>query len=149
MEKFKQSIKRRITLLSIMVLVFMALGIQGYLMSGNTESASMSDGIVSGFQLGLIFGIGIRALIEIITLSRAMKDEKKIKILYNKENDERMKTIRSKAGMPMVMITSVMMLTAAIVAGYFNIVVFYTLVIAAMVQLTIGASIKLYLMKTM
>ena len=109
----------------------------------------MSDGIVSGFQFGLIFRIGIRAMIEIIMLSKAMKDDKKIKLLYNKENDERMKFIRSKAGMPMVMITSVMMLTAAIVAGYFNIIVFYTLVIAAMVQLTIGASIKLYLMKTM
>ncbi|MBE0450944.1 MAG: hypothetical protein IBX70_08875 [Clostridia bacterium] len=149
MEKFKQSIKRRIALLSIMVLVFMALGIQGYLMSGSTESASMSDGIVSGFQFGLIFGIGIRALIEIVTLSRALKDEKKIKILYNKENDERMKTIRSKAGMPMVLITSIMMVIAAIIAGYFNVVIFYTLVIAAMLQLTIGVFVKLYMMKTM
>ncbi|MDW7660777.1 MAG: hypothetical protein SCL54_05030 [Bacillota bacterium] len=149
MEKFKQSIKRRIMLLSILVIICLALGIQNFVMTGTTENGSMSDGIVSGFQFGLIFGIGIRAMIEIIMLTKAMKDDKKIKLLYNKENDERMKVIRSKAGMPMVMITSVMMLTAAIVAGYFNIVVFYTLVIAAMVQLTIGATIKLYLMKTM
>ncbi len=149
MEKFKQSIKRRIIVLSILVIICLALGIQNLVMTSSTENGSMSDGIVSGFQFGLIFGIGIRAMIEIIMLSKAMKDDKKIKLLYNKENDERMKTIRSKAGMPMVMITSVMMLTAAIVAGYFNIVVFYTLVIAAMVQLTIGATIKLFLMKTM
>lgn len=149
MDQFKQSIKRRLIMLSIMVLICLALGIQGYLMTGTTEDGSMSDGIVSGFQFGLIFRIGIRALIEIVTLTRAMKDDKKIKLLYNKENDERMKVIRSKAGMPMVMITSVMMLTAAIIAGYFNIIVFYTLVIAAMVQLTIGSTIKLYYMKTM
>ncbi len=149
MEKFKQSIKRRILLLSLLVIICLALGIQNFLMTGTTENGSTSDGIVAGFQSGLIFGIGIIALIEIIKLTIVMKDDKKIKLLYNKENDERMKAIRSKAGMPMVMITSVMMLTAAIVAGYFNIFVFYTLVIAAMVQLTIGASIKLYMMKTM
>ncbi len=149
MEKFKQIIKKRVIMLSLLVIICIALGIQNFLMTGTTDNGSTSDGIVAGFQFGLIFGIGIRAMIEIIMLTRAIKDDKKIKLLYNKENDERMKTIRSKAGMPMGMITSVMMLTAAIVAGYFNIVVFYTLVIAAMVQLTIGASIKLYLMKTM
>lgn len=149
MGKFKQSIKRRIMLLSLLVIICLGLGIQNFLMTGTTENGNMSDGTVSGFQFGLIFGIEIRAIIEIIMLTRTMKDDKKIKLLYNKENDERMKSIRSKAGMPMVMITSLMMIIAAIAAGYFNIVVFYTLVIAAMVQLTIGATIKLYLMKTM
>lgn len=149
MEKFKQSIKRRVLLLSILVIICLALGIQNFMMIGNTENGSLSEGIVAGFQSGLIVGIAMKATIDIILLTKAMKDDKKMRLLYNKENDERMKVIRSKAGMPMVMITSVMMLTAAIVAGYFNIVVFYTLVIAAMVQLTIGATIKLYLMKTM
>ena len=37
--------------------------------------------------------------------------------------------------MPTLMITSVVMLLSAIIAGYFNIVVFYTLVVAAIVQL--------------
>ena len=60
-----------------------------------------------------------------------------------------MKTIRSKAGMPLIAITSMLMVIAAIVAGYFNIVVFYTLVIAVAAQLSVSAMVKLYCMKTM
>jgi len=86
---------------------------------------------------------------DIIKLSLAINDETKLKILYNKEHDERLKTIRSKAGMPIIAITSVLMIIAAIIAGYFNIVVFYTLVIAVAAQLSVSAMVKLYCMKTM
>jgi len=41
------------------------------------------------------------------------------------------------------------MVLAAIIAGYFNIVVFYTLVIAVIGQLSISVAVKLYCMKTM
>jgi len=149
MENFKMGIKRRILLFSGMILLAAVLGVYGFFASGNSEKASMTDGIISEFQVGLIFGIGVLALVQIIKLNIAMKDDKKLKMLYNKEHDERLKAIRSKAGMPMLMITSVMMLIAAIIAGYFNIVVFYTLVIGAMVQLSIGTIVKLYCMKTM
>jgi hypothetical protein len=41
------------------------------------------------------------------------------------------------------------MVIAAIIAGYFNIVVFYTLVIAVAAQLSVSAMVKLYCLKTM
>ena len=149
MEKFKGRIKRRIILFAGMTLITAVLGVYDFFAAGNLEKASMTDGIVSEFQFGLIFGIGMLALLQIIKLSRVINDDKKLRMLYNKEHDERLKTIRSKAGMPMLMITSVIMLIAAIIAGYFNIVVFYTLVMAAVVQLSVGAIVKLYCMKTM
>lgn len=149
MGSFKMRIKRRILLFLGITLLIAVLGVYGFFTAGNSENASITDGIVSGFQIGLIFGIGILALLQIIKLSMVIKDDKKLKMQYNKENDERLKTIRNKAGMPMLMITSVMMLITAIIAGYFNMVVFYTLVIAAMVQLSIGTIVKLYCMKTM
>ena len=96
---------------------------------------------ILGGGLGPRRGIAVGAL--------AINDETKLKILYNKEHDERMKTIRSKAGMPLIAITSMLMVIAAIVAGYFNIVVFYTLVIAVAAQLSVSAMVKLYCMKTM
>ena len=149
MEDFKKRIKRRIILFSGMTLLIALLVVYDFFASGNSEKASMTDGIVSGFQFGLIFGIGTLALLQLIKLNTVIKDDKKLKMLYYKEHDERLKTIRSKAGMPMLMITSVVMLIAAIIAGYFNIVVFYTLVISAIVQLSIGTIVKLYCMKTM
>lgn len=149
MEKFKKRIRQRIILFSGMLLVAMGLCVYGFLAMGNSEGKGMADGIVDGFQFGIIFGIGILALLQIIKLSIVIKDDKEIKSLYNKEHDERLKTIRSRAGMPMLMFTSVLMLIAAIIAGYFNAVVFSTLVIAAIAQLSIGVIVKLYCMKTM
>jgi len=146
MEQFKMKVKRRIMLLSIGILGAVVLCAYGFFAMG---SEALVDGTVTVFQLGLIFGIGIRALIEIIKLRMVIKDDRKLKMLYNKENDERLKLIRSKSGMPMLMITSILMLIAAIISGYFNTVVFSTLVIAAMVQLLLGLIVKVYYMKTM
>ncbi len=149
MEEFKKRIKQRIILFSGMLLVVVLLGVYGVFVMGNAESGNMTDGIVTGFQFGIIFDVGIFSLFQIIKLNKIIKDDKKLKILHNKENDERLKAIRSKAGMPMLMITSVIMLIAAIVAGYFSKVVFSTLVIASIVQMSIGAIVKLFYLKTM
>lgn len=149
MEEFKMRIKRRIILFSGMVLMAVALGVYSFITMDNSSDASFTDGSVAGFQFGIILGIGVLAFIQIIKLRKVLKDERSLKVRYNQEHDERLKTIRSKAGMPLLMITSLIMLIAAIIGSRFNIVVFYTLVIAAMVQLTIGALVKLYCLKTM
>lgn len=149
MEQFKTKIKGRISLFKVMTMMAVAFGSYDVFVVGNSETERLAEGAVAGFQSGIILGVGIIALAQVVKLSMIIKDEKKLKLLYNKEHDERLKAIRSKAGMPMLMITSIMMLIAAIVAGYFNTTVFSTLVIAAIVQLLIGIIVKLYSMKTM
>ncbi|WP_303869777.1 hypothetical protein [Acetobacterium wieringae] len=151
MEKFKITVKRRIALSSGIALVALVLGAYSIysIITADISTATHSDGFVAGFQFGLIVSILGLAVIDIIKLSLAMKDETKLKLLYNKEHDERMKAIRSKAGMPLIAITSMLMILAAIVAGYFNIIVFYTLIIAVAAQLSVSAVVKLYCMKTM
>ena len=93
--------------------------------------------------------IGALALVDLVKLNRAVNDETRLRMLYNKEHDERMKAIRSKAGMPLIAVTSVLLIIAAIIAGYINITVFYTLIIAVATQLSVSAVVKLYCMKTM
>ena len=149
MENYKRTIRYTIGLFAGLILLTAALGIYSITAMGKPGNAGISGGALSGFQLGLITGLGVLALTQLVKLSMAMKDERKLKMAYNRENDERMKAIRAKAGMPMLLITSVMMVIAAIIAGYFNIVVFYTLTAAAMMQLLLGVSVKLYHMKTM
>ncbi len=145
MEKFKGIINRRIKLLSGGVLVIIAISVCGFFI----DKERLTDGIVQGFQSGILLALGVLSLIQIIKLRMTVKDNKKLKMLYNQEQDERMKVIRCKAGMPMLLIMSVTMLLAAIITGYFNIIVFYTLVITAMVQLLVGTLVKVYYMKTM
>lgn len=150
MEEFKVKVKRRIILASGLTLVAVVLGVYSILSMMNvSDDATMSDGFVAGFQFGLILAIGVLSLVDIIKLSQIVKDEIKLKVLYNKEHDERLKAIRSMAGQPIMLVTAVLMVIAAIIAGYFNIIVFYTLVAAVLVQLTISATVKLVCMKKM
>ena len=151
MEKFRTTIKRRIAISSGMAFIAMVLGVFSTysIIITDHSSATHSDGFVAGFQFGLIVSIFGLAVFDIIKLSLTINDETKLRILYNKEHDERLIAIRNKAGAPMIVVTSVMMIIAAIIAGYFNIVVFYTLVVAVSAQLLISAIVKLYCTKTM
>ncbi|KAF5089377.1 hypothetical protein LNN31_00730 [Acetobacterium wieringae] len=151
MEKFKRTVKRRITISSGMALLALVLGAYSIysIITADISTATHSDGFVAGFQFGLIVSILVLSVIDIIKLSLTIKDETKLKLLYNKEHDERMKAIRSKAGMPLIAVTSVLLIIAAIIAGYINITVFYTLIIAVATQLSVSAVVKLYCMKTM
>ena len=101
------------------------------------------------FQCGITTALGILALIMIIRYHKTLRSEKELQIQYNKENDERMKAIRAKAGMPMILIFSVAIIIAGILIGYSNIVVFYTLIATAALQLVIACVTKFVYTKKM
>lgn len=149
MEEFLKKVKRRILIFSGMLFVSVILSAYGLFEMDKSNEASLNAETVAEFQFGIVFGIGILALVQIIKLRSVINSDTKLKMLYYKEHDERLKTIRSKAGMPMLMITSIIMLIVASIGVYFNIIVFYTLVITAIIQLSIAALVKLYCSKTM
>lgn len=76
--------------------------------------------------------------------SKALRDEKKLRQLYIQEHDERMIAIRQKAGYPMVVILSVGVAAAAVVAGCFNELVMETLLTVAVVQLLVSMGLKIW-----
>jgi hypothetical protein len=78
-----------------------------------------------------------------------LRDEKKLKLQFNKEKDERLKAIRAKAGMPILLVTSVLMIIAGVIAGYFNATIFVTLIIAAVGQMIISGFVKMIYMRKM
>ena len=144
MEVYRIKLKRRIWLLSVLVLFSSALGVYDVFFQTDISK----DGIFC-FQCGLNTAIGIIAAVQIIRCRGALSNDEKLKIQFNKENDERLIAIRAKAGMPMLMVTSITIIVVAIIAGYFNTVIFITLVSAALFQLIIGLLIKLLYMKKM
>ena len=144
MEKYKQVLKKRIVLLTIPVLIAVVLGIYNVFFA----SEAARESFAFGFQCGTALVLGLMSAVLIIRFRGTLRDDAKLKVQYNKENDERLKTIRAKAGMPMLMVTSVGMIVAAIIAGYFNSTIFITLTAAACCQMLIGAIIKqVYLRK--
>lgn len=54
-----------------------------------------------------------------------------------------MKLVRSKAGLPMLLFTSIGMIIVGIIGGYFNVTVSSVLTIAAMCQLLVAVVAKL------
>ncbi|MGI6545633.1 MAG: hypothetical protein ACOX2M_04225 [Fastidiosipilaceae bacterium] len=111
-------------------------------------SERIKESFIFGFQFGAAISLGIISIAFLILYRRVLTDDKKLKLQYNKENDERLKTIRAKAGVPMVLITSIFMIIAGIIAGYFNLTIFITLVVAAVSQMLIAAVTKqIYLRK--
>lgn len=151
MEEFKNGVKKRIYLFACAVVFSLSISIYDVFWNKTVSSsgAEFSEGMLDGVTFGIIFSLGVIALIQVIRLSRIIKDEKQLKMLYNKEHDERLKEIRRKAGMPMVLIMSILMLVAGVIAGYFNDIVFYTLFAASVVQLTVGAAVKIYCLRKM
>lgn len=145
MEDYKRTIKRRRTLFILIAIIAAGIGIYDGLIMNSVQS----DNIVFSFQCGLAIGISFLATIKLFRYSKVLKDDMQLKIEYNKENDERSKSIRSKAGMPMLMITSGLILLAGVIAGYFNELIFITLIVVAVCQLTIGAVAKVYYIRKM
>lgn len=143
MEQFRKKIKSRIVALAILVFASIAI----LMVDVFWVQEVLKDNYVICFQCGLAAGVTIMALALVLRYSRALRDNNKLEILYNKENDERMKYIRAKAGLPLLWVTSVVMILAGIVIGYFNTVVFYTLIATAALQLIVACVIKLIYMK--
>lgn len=139
MKAYRKTIITRTILLSALALFAAALGIYDAFFA----TAEMKANNIFHFQCGFTIALGALALILIIRYRKALQNEKALQAQYIKENDERMKAIRAKAGMPMNLIFSIVMIVIGIIIGYFNELIFTTLVVAAVIQLLASSIIKL------
>ncbi|MEG0910026.1 MAG: hypothetical protein RSB47_03615 [Ruthenibacterium sp.] len=145
MDAYRRKIKQRIVVYILLDFLLVAI----LLCDQFIESAALQSSIVFAFQCGIAAAAILMICVKIIHYRKILEDDTKLTLQYNRENDERTKAIRTKAGMPMVLFLSALLILAGMVAGYWSEVVFATLVIAALVQLCIAALVKLYAMKTM
>ena len=143
MELYRKKLKFRITLFSFVLLLF--VGILLYNQFGS--SAALKDSLSFSFQCGFSAAGSLVLVYMIAKYRRALVDEQKLKTLFNQENDERMKAIRAKAGVPMTVILSMIFVLTGIVIGYFNEAIFVVLICVALFQLFASAAVKLYYMR--
>lgn len=145
MEHYRKVVKRRISLLSLLVLVAVGLGVYDVFWA----TPAITESFIFGFQLGATTALGLLALFLIMRYQKALRNETLLTIQFNKENDERLKAIRAKAGMPMLLFTSIAMILAGVIIGYFNSTVFYVLILTALFQMIVSATVKRIHMKKM
>lgn len=102
---------------------------------------------------GLLQGCGCAAIVlaavHAVRISRALRDDTALRRLYNQEHDERMQAIRAKAGVPVILVLSLAMIGAGLIATFFNMTVALTLVITAVAQMLVSLTIKFWCKWTM
>ena len=145
MDHYKKVIKTRMLLLVIPMVLAVSLGIYDVFL----VSPELKDSFIFGFQCGAVTACGLMSAILLLRYRVILKDEKKLTLEFNKENDERLKAIRAKAGLPMIFVTSVLMILAGVIAAYFNAATFIVLIVAAVCQMMISAVVKLIYMRKM
>ena len=130
MEHFKKSLKIRIALLALLALAAGTLMV--FSLSGGGRG--LPD-FLRGYQLGFASALTGAAVFLVFWYGWMLQNPERLRLQYNKENDERMKAIQAKAGFPMLYITSVLMLLAGMAGAYWRPIVFYVLVLAGTLQL--------------
>ena len=144
MEKYRQILNKRIKLLAVLALCAAGLGVYDVFFA----DPAVKESAVFGLMLGALTALGLMSAVLILRFRIILRDDVKLKTQYNKESDERLKSIRAKAGMPVLLLTSAGMIAAGIAAAHFNTEIFIALVTAAICQMLTGAVIKLiYLRK--
>ena len=140
MDQFKKKLRTRIILLCAVLLLFVAI----LLYNQFGASGALKDSLAFSFQCGFSAAGSLVLVFWFMKTRGALKDEAKLRLLYNEENDERMSAIRAKAGIPMVLILSMLLVLAGMVIGYFNETVFVVLICVALFQLLVSLGVKLY-----
>ncbi|MGX8850817.1 hypothetical protein [Amedibacillus sp. YH-ame10] len=152
MEDYKRKLERRRWVACLMLCiatVLVVVEVMMFIKIDKDPNAHFNEGFILGFQSGLILVMFVKSIVDIFSLTRTLKDERKIRLLYNKEHDERMQMINAKCGYPLIQSIAMFLIFMAIIAGYFNIIVFYTLVAVVMLLLIVSALFRVYYSKKM
>lgn len=146
MSAFRKTIIRRTAFLSAIVLICAALVVYDVFLAPQ----SLRDSAPFAFLLGLSLALGFMSIVLLNRCRQALRDAGRLKSLYLKETDERMAYVKSRSGQPLILVTSMLMLLAAVITGHFlNIATMKALAVAAFAQLLISTAAKIhYLDKT-
>ncbi|WP_051540131.1 hypothetical protein [Clostridium ihumii] len=151
MDSFKKSIKLKMILLitfNIIACIFIAF-INYYSTKLNlfANTSKIASGRIQGFQTGFFVGLELLFVLGIIRYRKALNSNDELKKLYIEENDERKKHILSKTSSSSSTVSLILIAFLTIISGFFNEIVFYTLVMVLFLLSFIKVGFKLYYLK--
>ena len=140
MDKFKKALHIRLVCAGIYCAAVIALILLGVFHPGD---AHVND-YIAGFSMGLFVGIEFVVIYFISKYTSALRNEDKLRKLFIKETDERLKLIRSKAGSSGIIIAIGGLMLGALAAGYYSETVFITLICSAVFVTVVTVIMKAY-----
>lgn len=141
MDKFKEKIRYRILFLLITLFIFIAIYLILFLNQGNLVKPS---GKIISFHGGALTSFSIILILNIYKNLKALKDEKELKRLYIRENDERAIMILQKTGAIGINICICGFAIATIIAGYFSNIGFFILLGSTLFVALVKGMFKIY-----
>lgn len=150
MEKFKKVIKKRIMLLIIVVCIFsllLALQVCDKFVSIIPNQHYVD--FLRGFRFGLLCAVESMGLFQICYYLLVLNNEKKLKKMYIKENDERACEIDKRSGMSSYKVTLVLLVILAIIVGYFSFDGFVAILGAIVLEIVVRLVLHIYYSKTL
>ena len=146
MEKFRLGIKNRSKKITLAAsLIFL---IYVYLSRKIGVPDAIND-LAAGYNLGLLIALQVGAIYFITKYNKALKNKAQLKKLYIEKHDERKELIQYKSSALGISIFIFILLLATIISGFYNLVVFYTLLGVCLIILAILVLTKLYFLKNL
>ncbi len=141
MEKFKAEIRKR---MQYLILLFVSLLLIYMVLFLNQERLPRPSDHIISFHGGALTSLGLLLIIYIFINLRAIRDDKELRKLYIKENDERTAMILQKTGAIGINICILGFATATIIAGYYSDAVFFTLLGSTIFVSLVKGLFKIY-----
>ncbi|MEG0240597.1 hypothetical protein [Anaerorhabdus sp.] len=146
MTNFENKLKKRIkilTIIGICAMIFVLIPV----VFVDQETLPEWLALEFCFLTGLISAMEIMFGVYIVKTRKALGNPDKLKQLYAEEHDERKRYIRAKAGQPLLMILSGLIIFAGLILAPYDVNITYVLVMVALFQMTISVFYKLYLLR--
>ena len=144
MEKFRLGIKNRSKKITLAAsLIFL---IYVYLSRKIGVPDAIND-LAAGYNLGLLIALQVGAIYFITKYNKALKHKAQLKQLYKEKHDERTELIQYKSSALGISKFIFLLLLATLISGFYNLVVFYTLLGVCLIILAILVLTKLYFLK--
>ncbi len=150
MDKMKQEVKDKMKYwerLCALFAILMSTNIWNYARTMNGGDA-FAD-FFKGFQLGIAMAFIVCGLYQVMRFRKILQDEEAVRRFYIKEHDERNMAIWNKSGGTVLYTCGVLIIGAAVVAGYFNPIVFITMTACGLFLLLVKQGLCVYYCKTM
>ncbi len=141
MGKFKEKIRVRTLGMTV---VAISLALSYLVLFLNQDKLPKMPSFIMGFHTGVLCGLGVLIILDIFKNLRAMRDEKELKKLYIQENDERTIAIMQKTGAMGMAICTIGLGFATVIAGFFNEIVFFSLLGATVFTALVKGFFKVY-----
>ena len=146
MDRYKKKVQNTVICL---IVIFISLVGSYFFLLLNQEKLSQVPSRIMSFNAGALCSIGFLLMLDILRYLKALKNEKELKKLYIKENDERTIMIMQKTGAIGINMCIIGLGFAAIIAGFFNEVVFFTLLGTTLFTALVKGLFKVYYHKNL